>query len=36
VQLVDDGARGAGGGQDAVPAEDVIARQAGFGDGGKL
>ena len=36
VQLLDDGARGAGGGENAVPAEDVEAGEAGFGDGGKV
>src|ERR1051326_7274952 len=36
VQLLDDGARGAGGDEDAVPAEDVEAGEAGFGDGGKV
>src|ERR1051325_2025614 len=36
VQLLDDGTRGAGGGEDAVPAEDVVAREAGFGDGGEV
>jgi hypothetical protein len=36
VKLLDDGARGAGGGEDAVPAEDVEAGEAGFGDGGKV
>src|SRR6185436_3412085 len=36
VQLLDEGARGAGGDEDAVPAEDVEAGEAGFGDGRKV
>src|SRR5712664_2174257 len=36
VQLLDDGTRGAAGREHAVPAEDVVARQAGFCDGRKL
>src|SRR6185295_20348266 len=36
VQLLDYWTRGAGGGEDAVPAEDVEAGEAGFGDGGKV
>ena len=36
VELLDDGAWGAGGSEDAVPAEDVEAGEAGFGDGGKV
>src|SRR3954469_14254534 len=31
VQLLDNGTRGAGGDEDAVPAEDVVAGEAGFG-----
>src|ERR1051325_10846536 len=36
MQLLDDGAWGAGGDEDAVPAEDVEAGEAGFGDGGEV
>ena len=36
VELLDDGTRGAGGDEDAVPAEDVEAGEAGFGDGWKV
>src|SRR3954447_21280860 len=36
VELIDHGARRAGGGEDAVPAEYIVAGEAGFCDGRKL